>query len=91
MDSDLRAKPVPEAARPRILVAEDDSDCAQAVQVMLRSAHDVYVAESGRDLLRVAMSAYSRRGDACPCGFTGLLHEPFGVRHLLGDVGRALH
>lgn len=38
--------------RPRILVAEDDADCAQAVQIILASeAYDVSVVESGRDLL----------------------------------------
>jgi CheY-like chemotaxis protein len=37
--------------RPLILVAEDDADCAQAVKVILSSAYDVAVVESGRDLL----------------------------------------
>jgi CheY-like chemotaxis protein len=37
--------------RPLILVAEDDADCAQAVEVILQSAYDVSVVESGRDLL----------------------------------------
>ena len=37
--------------RPLILVAEDDADCAQAVEVILASAYDVSVLESGRDLL----------------------------------------
>jgi CheY-like chemotaxis protein len=37
--------------RPLILVAEDDADCAQAVEVILSSAYDVSVLESGRDLL----------------------------------------
>ena len=46
-----RAKSTSGGARPRILVAEDDADCAYAVEVMLGSAYDVYVAESGRDLL----------------------------------------
>jgi CheY-like chemotaxis protein len=45
------ARSIPATERPRILVAEDDADCAQAIEVMLRSAYDVYVAESGRELL----------------------------------------
>jgi DNA-binding response OmpR family regulator len=37
--------------RPRILVAEDDADCAQAVEITLSSAYEVSVVECGRDLL----------------------------------------
>jgi len=39
------------AARPSVLVAEDDEDCARAVSIMLSDDYDVVVHGMGRDIV----------------------------------------